>query len=90
MALHARQKALTFESNHSPSCTTRFTYQGAMLSGTGLNPTYRRWAGKTSYVHLAPKHVFTIKHLISFMHVRGPQINQHKPLHVFLRPWNMF
>ncbi len=24
---------------------------------------YRRWAGKTSYVYLAPEHVFTIKHL---------------------------
>ncbi len=28
---------------------------------------YRRWTGKTSYVHLAPEHVFTIKHL------RGPE-----------------
>ncbi len=49
---------------------------------------YRRWAGKTSYVHLAPEHVFTIKHLeelseISFMHVPGPQLYQHKPLNVF-------
>ncbi len=25
--------------------------------------TYRRWAGKTSYVRLAPEHVFTIKYL---------------------------
>ncbi len=47
---------------------------------------HRRWAGKTSYVHLAPEHVFTIKHLleelseISSIHVPGPQINQHKPL----------
>ncbi len=24
---------------------------------------HRRWAGKTSHVHLAPEHVFTIKHL---------------------------
>ena len=24
---------------------------------------YRRWAGKTTYVHLAPRHVLTIKHL---------------------------
>ncbi len=24
---------------------------------------YRRWAGKTSYVHLAPEHVLTMKHL---------------------------
>ncbi len=27
-----------------------------------LNFKYRRWAGKTSYVHLAPEHEFTIKH----------------------------
>ncbi len=24
---------------------------------------FRRWAGKTSYVHLAPEHGFTVKHL---------------------------
>ncbi len=47
--------------------------------------TYRRWAGKTSYVHLAPKHVFTKEELseISFIHVPRPQLNQHKPLNVF-------
>ena len=28
-----------------------------------LSGKYRRWAGKTLYVHLAPKHVLTTKHL---------------------------
>ncbi len=49
---------------------------------------YRRWAGKNSYVHLAPEHEFTIKqkrrpNKISFIHVAGPQLNQQKPLNVF-------
>ncbi len=26
-----------------------------------LANTFRRWAGKTSYVHLAPEHEFTMK-----------------------------
>ncbi len=25
---------------------------------------YRRWAGKTSYVHLAPEHEYRTKHLM--------------------------
>ncbi len=25
-------------------------------------PIHRRWAGKTSHVHLAPEHVFTTEH----------------------------
>ncbi len=50
--------------------------------------SYRRWAGKTSYVHLAPEHVFTMKikedlNKISYIHVPGPQLNQQKPLNVF-------
>ncbi len=41
---------------------------------------YRRWAGKTSYVHLAPEYEYKVKHLmkdykISLKHVPWPQIH---------------
>ncbi len=41
---------------------------------------YRRWAGKTSYVHLAPEYDYRVKHLmkaykISLKHVTWPQIH---------------
>ncbi len=40
----------------------------------------RRWAGKTSYVHLAPEYEYRAKHLmkaqrISLKHVPWPQIH---------------
>ncbi len=39
---------------------------------------FRRWAGKTSYVHLAPEYEYRVKHLmkaykISVKHVPWPQ-----------------
>ena len=49
---------------------------------------YRRWAGKTSYVYLA-LNMYLLSNIlkelseISFIHVPGPQIIQHKPLNVF-------
>ncbi len=40
-------------------------YAKVSLSWQGCGPqiAHRRWAGKTSFVRLAPEHVFTIEHL---------------------------
>ncbi len=50
-----------------------------ILSHTTLL-TYRRWAGKTSCVHLAPEYEYRVKHLmkaykISLKHVPWPQMH---------------
>ncbi len=57
-----------------------------------LHVMNRRWAGKTSYVHLAPESEYRVKHLmkaykISLKHVPWPQI--HLGVCVNLWPSNM-
>ncbi len=45
-----------------------------------LQVDYRRWAGKTSYAHLALEYEYRVKHLMkayktSLKHVQWPQIH---------------
>ncbi len=49
----------------SPSCEFFiFSCHLSVININQLKKCYRRWAGKTSYVHLAPEHEYRYKHLM--------------------------